>query len=97
MNARRALFDERLLQRVYSEFLEMPGMRLTCQQAQRLWGLDSGTCLELLEFLVEARFLCRPDHGMYARLTEGRDTRPRFRGSSAGTGEDLRPRKTKAV
>jgi hypothetical protein len=79
MNSRHAAFDDALLQRVYSEFLEMPGLRLTCPQAQRLWGLDRGTCLELLEFLVDAKFLCRPGHGMYTRLTDGHaHPRPRL-------------------
>jgi hypothetical protein len=40
MSARSAVVDDALIQRVYGEFLEMPGLRLTCQQAQRLWGLD---------------------------------------------------------
>lgn len=69
MSSHSAL-DTALLQRVYGEFLEMPGLRLTSQQAQRLWGLDEGTCLRLLEFLVDAKFLCRPGHGMYTRLTD---------------------------
>jgi hypothetical protein len=68
-----------ILQRIYGEFLEMPGLRLTCQQAQRLWGLDERTCLEALEFLVDAKFLCRLGHGMYARLTDGHaHPRPRM-------------------
>jgi hypothetical protein len=62
-----------VLQRVSSEFLEMPGLRLTCQQAQRLWGLDEPTCLTILELLVETKFLCRTGRGMYARLSEGRN------------------------
>jgi hypothetical protein len=70
-HARQAVSDL-MLQRVYSEFLEMPGLRLTCQQAQRLWGLDEATCLALLEFLVETKFLCHTGRGMYARLIEGR-------------------------
>ena len=78
MNARHGALDDVLLRRVYGEFLEMPGLRLTCQQAQRLWGLDEGTCRQVLEFLVDARFLCRPDHGMYTRLTDGRDRRPQL-------------------
>lgn len=63
--------DEALLRRVYAEFLEMPGLRLSCQQAQRLWGLDRSTCLHLLEHLVDEKFLCRPGHGVYTRLTDG--------------------------
>ena len=74
---------ELILQRVYSEFLEMPGLRLTCQQAQRLWGLDEHTCRQLLEFLVDAKFLCQPGHGMYTRLTDGHITGPRPRMAKA--------------
>jgi transcriptional regulator of acetoin/glycerol metabolism len=62
---------DRLLERVHGEFLEMPGLRLTCQQAQRLWGLDGQTCRKLLEYLVDTKFLWRPGHGMYARQTDG--------------------------
>jgi hypothetical protein len=69
MHSHSAL-DAALVQRVCSEFLEMPGLRLTCRQAQRLWGVDEGTCLRLLESLVDAKFLCRLGHGMYARLTD---------------------------
>jgi hypothetical protein len=67
-----------VVQRIYNEFLEMPGLRVTCQQAQRLWGLDRQTCLEILEWLVDARFLCRTGRGMYARLTDGRASYPRL-------------------
>ena len=59
----RPTVNELMLERIYGEFLEMPGLRLTCQQAQRLWGLDEQSCLALLEFLVEAKFLCQPGHG----------------------------------
>jgi hypothetical protein len=78
MSARsHAKIDDLLLQRVYGEFLEMPGLRLTCQQAQRLWGLDEQTCRNLLDFLVEVKFLCRPDSAAYARATDGFAERPR--------------------
>ena len=80
MNDNVSPFDETLVQRVCGEFMEMPGMRLTCAQAQRLWGLDRATCLALLEFLVGTRFLCRPVPGLYARLTNGQAAhlRPRM-------------------
>ena len=67
----RARIDDRLLQRVCGEFLEMPGLRLTCKQAQRLWGLDEPTCRELLEYLVDAKFLRPSGPGMYARTSDG--------------------------
>jgi hypothetical protein len=54
--------DNTMLQRIYSEFMEMPGLRLTRRQAQRLWGLDEQTCREVLDLLVDARFLCWQGH-----------------------------------
>jgi hypothetical protein len=71
--------NEVLLQRICGEFLEMPGLRLTSQQAQRLWGLDERTCRELLGFLVEAKFLGRTPQGAYVRLTGGFAKPPRPR------------------
>jgi hypothetical protein len=62
--------DNRLVRRICGEFLEMPGLRLTCEQAQRLWCLDRDTCLEVLQSLVNAKFLCRRQ-GMYMRFTDG--------------------------
>ena len=61
---------EDILRRVRGEFLEMPGLRLTSAQAQRLFGLDPVTCGQLLQVLVEERFLC-VSGGAYARLSAG--------------------------
>ena len=46
-----------LLQRVRSEFLEMPGLRLTPAQAGRLLGLDPQACQRVITELVSAAFL----------------------------------------
>jgi len=46
-----------VLQRIQGEFSEMPGLRLTVAQAQRLWGLERAVCDELLGALVDANFL----------------------------------------
>lgn len=62
---------EEMLRRICGEYLEMPGLRLQCAQAQRLWGLDERTCAELLDFLVEQRFLQRTESGSYVRLSDG--------------------------
>ncbi len=59
-----------LLQRIRGEYLEMPGLRLTPEQARRLWSLDLGTCVSLLEALVESRFLARTTDGQYFKLSE---------------------------
>jgi len=57
-----------LLNRVRGEFVEMPGLRLRVEQAQRLWNLDRTSCEALLQSLVEAKFLnCGPDEA-YGRL-----------------------------
>jgi hypothetical protein len=62
---------EQLLRRVRGEYLEMPGLKLTCLQAQRLWAMDEQTCAEILNSLTEARFLQRQYDGTYARLVDG--------------------------
>ena len=74
---------DRLLRRVYSEFIEMPGLRLTCAQAQRLLGIDEVTCRSLLDSLVNAKFLCRPTEGVYARSTDGHVDYPQLRMAKA--------------
>ena len=93
----RNTVNDPLLQRVYSEFLEMPGLRLTSKQAQRLWGLDEQACLNLLEFLVDAKFLCRPGHGAYSRLFDGHTDPPRPRMTKADVAESMSVRKKEAV
>ena len=55
------------LRRVKGEYLEMPGLRLTIAQAQRLWGLDRAVCDALLGALVEAKFLLRTRDGAFVR------------------------------
>jgi hypothetical protein len=53
---------------VHAEFTEMPGLRLTVPQAQRLFGLDAAMCEQVIDALVNAACLhrrgnvvCRPD------------------------------------
>lgn len=56
-----------LIQRVQSEYQEMPGLCLTPAQACRLWSLEPDFCRAVLDSLVEARFLIRTTSGMYRR------------------------------
>ena len=56
-----------VLRRVKGEYLEMPGLRLTIAQAQRLWGLDRAVCDSLLGALVDAKFLFRTRDGAFMR------------------------------
>lgn len=48
---------EHLLRRVRGEYLEMPGLNLTLEQAMRMWGVERQACLGLLESLIETGFL----------------------------------------
>lgn len=59
-----------LLQRVQSEYREMPGLILTEDQARRLWALDSNTCRRVLAALLERRFLKRTAGGAYVRALD---------------------------
>ena len=56
---------ESLVARVQGEFFEMPGLRLTCEQACRLGQVDVFTCERLLDHLVREGALCKTDSGFY--------------------------------
>jgi hypothetical protein len=68
------------------EVLEMPGLRLTVAQAQRLCGVEPALCQAILDALVDAKVLCVKSDGAYARLTDGAES-PRPHPVKA----DLRP------
>ena len=63
-----------ILARVRAEFLEMPGLRLTLTQAERLCGVERTLCQSVLDRLVAANFLCRNSHGVYARARDGMES-----------------------
>ena len=48
---------ERIVHRIREEFREMPGLRLTPEQATRLWGLEDEACRKVIDVLVAAEFL----------------------------------------
>ena len=54
-----------LLARVRAEFEEMPCLRLTRGQAQRLFGLRADICERILNALVSNRTLYRDSDGRY--------------------------------
>ena len=60
-----------LLTRIRAEYLEMPGLRLTLEEAQRLCGVERALCQGVLDALVETQFLCVKPNGTYARVTDG--------------------------
>lgn len=55
------------LQRIQAEYVEMPGLKLTAVQAQRLWGLDRESTERWLTCLVTAGFLARTRDGAFVR------------------------------
>ena len=65
-----------ILDRICGEFLEMPGLRLTHGQAQRLWGLDDRTCTDVLRALKKEGFLQQMRDGRFARSSDGPAKRP---------------------
>jgi hypothetical protein len=73
MSAQQPLDD--VLRRVQGEYIEMPGLRLTTAQAQRLWGLDRAACDALLGALVDAKFLFRTRDGAFMRSDQARAAR----------------------
>jgi hypothetical protein len=79
---------EQILSRIRSEYLEMPGLKLTCAQAQRLWAMDQQTCSEVLDSLTEDRFLRRRDDGTYARPADGPVAHPPLRMAKTDRGPD---------
>jgi hypothetical protein len=56
-----------LLGRVRSEFVEMPGLRLTSRQAARLWGLERTLSDRVLSSLEATGFLIRTRDGAFVR------------------------------
>ena len=58
--------------RVRSEYMDMPGMRLTPAQAQRLWGIDAVAMRSVIQTLVETKFLRETPDGAFVRADSGR-------------------------
>ena len=58
---------QEVVRRVRGEFLEMPGLRLTSQQARRLWRLDERACEAVLGLLVDSQFLAKTRDGAFVR------------------------------
>ena len=64
---RRNLSSRRaLVLRVHSEFMEMPGLTLSIEQAARLFSLPSGVCTRVFGELIRGELLRRTADGRYA-------------------------------
>jgi len=63
----RAFVVDDILNRIRSEYAEMPGLSVTLPQAARLWSLDTETCAQVLHVLVAGQFLRCTPAGLYVR------------------------------
>jgi len=61
--------DDVIRRRAEAEYLEMPGLKLTAQQASRLWHLDAAASAQLLDSMVDAGVLDRARDGAYVLLS----------------------------
>ena len=63
------------LEKILSEYRQLPGLRLTKRQAARLWALEPILCECALNELVNDGYLCIDASGQYAlsgRVAYGR-------------------------
>jgi hypothetical protein len=67
------------LLRAYDHYLDMPGLRLTEQQARRLWGLDDVSFTQVLNQLIELRLIEVDGNGRYRQTVEGAAVAPKLR------------------
>ena len=67
----RTAAQDALLRRVRGEYREMPGMRLTIEQAMRLWNADRQACVAVLNSLVASQFLGVDNFGRYRKAHTG--------------------------
>lgn len=70
-NIKERDIDKTLLNRVYEEYIEMPGLQLTVAQASRLWDVNPEQAGRALERLVATTFL-RHIGDSYVRADCGR-------------------------
>jgi hypothetical protein len=57
------------VERGRAEFVESPGLSVTCQEAQTLWGLDAVSAEAILRALVDINFLRCTSKNLYVRLS----------------------------
>lgn len=80
-------------ERIRAEFSEMPRMRLTPEQVERLSGVDRAVCQDVLEDLVRAKFLNRLSNGSYGKVSETSITESRCLNGEAQAARAWRTRR----
>jgi hypothetical protein len=87
--------DNTILIRIRAEYLEMPGLHLTLDQMQRLFGVERTLCEQVIDALVAMEFLRVKPSGTYARVTDGA-LYPRPHAAKADLGDGTRALKLSA-
>jgi hypothetical protein len=77
------------LRQMQLDYVEMPHLRVTLRQAQRLWRLPLELCEAGLSSLIEKGFLIQVPDGSYVRRGTVRRWQPRA-SSHSRAGSDLR-------
>jgi hypothetical protein len=57
-----------VLDTILGGYAHTPGLRLTLQQACRIWSLGDARCQGVFDALVDAGFLSRGADGTYVRM-----------------------------
>jgi hypothetical protein len=57
------------LLRIQTEYVEMPDLKLTARQAQRLWNLSRDVWETALAVLIGKQFLAQTRDGAYVRVS----------------------------
>lgn len=65
------------LLRIRTEYVEMPDLKLTGRQAERLWNLPHDVCQTALAVLVREGFLAHAPNSAYVRPGVRESIRPR--------------------
>jgi hypothetical protein len=60
------------LLRIQTEYVEMPDLKLTARQAQRLWNLSRDVWETALAVLIGKEFLAQTRDGSYVRFSSTR-------------------------
>jgi hypothetical protein len=60
---------EQTIKRIEAEYREMPGLKVTLPQAQRLWGIDYATSIAVFRNLTDRGVVRRTPRGQYIRVS----------------------------
>jgi hypothetical protein len=73
----RKTVEADLRSHIQAEFRDLPGLRLSVEQGERLWSVDHDLCGRVLDELVVAGFLRRDNNHLFARAFRRSPSPPR--------------------